>query len=203
MSSNRKRVSTYAKGLAKSVSKSKRNTRYGRTRKSALRAKSRGYTGRKVADERRVSPLARLMGAFFAEKVRFQLIGMSAAVLQGVPVATFDVDLWLDLPVRQYIRAVNIALRVGAKLVRNTVVELADGTLVNFIFEVTGLRNFATELRKAHIVRFHGLDVPVMPLELIRKSKAAIQRPKDAAHIHYIDETLRVLRANWKKRKGK
>ncbi len=128
---------------------------------------------------------------------------MAAAVLQGVPVATFDVDLWVDLPGRQYLRAVNVALKVGATQVRNTVVELADGTLVNFIFEVTGLRSFPAELRRAKMLRFHGLSVPVMPLELIRKSKAAIQRPKDATHIHYIDETLRASKANRKKRKGK
>jgi hypothetical protein len=140
------------------------------------------------------------MGAFRTEKIRFQLIGMSAAVLQGVPVATFDVDLWLDLPVRQYMKAVRIALAHDAKMVRNTVVELADGTLVNFIFEVTGLLDFATELRKAHTLKFQGLRVPVMPLESIRKSKAAIMRPKDSAHIHYIDETLRTQRAS---RRGK
>jgi len=136
-----------------------------------------------------------LWGQFLAEKIRFQLIGMSAAVIQGVPVATFDVDLWLDLPARQYMRAVNLALAQGAKMARNTVVELADGTLVNFIYEVTGLKDFATELRKARKLKFHGLTVPVMPLELIRKSKAAVMRPKDPAHIHYIEETLRLLRA--------
>jgi hypothetical protein len=37
-----------------------------------------------------------------------------------------------------------------------------------------------------------------MPLKLIRKSKTAITRTKDAAHIHYIDETLRMLRAKKK-----
>jgi 5-methylthioribose kinase len=136
------------------------------------------------------------MGSLRAEKIRFQLIGMSAAVLQGVPVATLDVDLWLDLPMRHYMRAVNLALAQGAKLARNTVVELADGTLVNFIFEVTGLRSFATELRRARMLRFHGMAVPVMPLNSIRKSKTAIMRPKDVAHIHYIDETLRALKAN-------
>jgi hypothetical protein len=136
------------------------------------------------------------MGALCAEKIRFQLIGMSAAVLQGVPVATLDVDIWLDLPPRQYMRAMNIALRHGAKLVLNTVAELADGTLVNFIFEVTGLKDFAAELRKARILEFHGLAVPVMPLESIRKSKAAILRPKDTPHIYYIDETLRVSKRN-------
>ncbi len=140
------------------------------------------------------------MGALGAEKVRFQLIGMSAAVLQGVPVATVDVDLWLDLPARQYMRAVNLAVRQGATMIRNTVVELEDGTLVNFIFDVTGLDDFATEFRRARKLKFHGSEVPVMPLESIRKSKSVIMRAKDTAHIHYINETLRASKAN---RRGK
>jgi hypothetical protein len=132
------------------------------------------------------------MGAFSIEKIRFQLIGMSAAILQGVPVATVDVDLWIDLPARQYMRAVNVARSLGAKMVRNTIVELQDGTLVNFIFEVTGLKSFAKEFYEARKLNFHGMTVPVMPLDSIRKSKAATMRPKDEAHIHYIDETLRL-----------
>ena len=132
------------------------------------------------------------MGALRAEKIRFQLIGMSAAVLQGVPVVTHDVDLWIDLPVRQYMRAVNIAVRTGAQMVRNTVVELSNGMLVYFIYEVTGLGGFAVELKKARKMKFHGCDVPVMPLESVRKSKAAVMRDKDPAHIYYIDEILRL-----------
>jgi hypothetical protein len=180
------------KRLAKSISKDKTRAWPGRTRKGALRAKPGSHTGRAMADERSLSPLSRFMGALSAEKIRFQLIGMSAAILQGVPIATFDVDLWIDLPARQYMRAVNVARLLGAKMVRNTIVELQDGTLVNFIFEVTGLENFAMEFRKAKKLKFHGLTIPVMPLESIRKSKAATMRPKDEAHIHYIDETLRL-----------
>jgi len=115
---------------------------------------------------------------------------MSAAVLQGVPVVTHDVALWIDLPARHYMRAVNLALQHGAKMVRNTVVELSDGMLVNFIYEVTGLGSFAVELKKARKMKFHGCEIPVMPLESIRKSKAAVMRDKDPAHIPYIDETL-------------
>jgi hypothetical protein len=92
-------------------------------------------------------------------------------------------------------QAIKIALAQGATMVRNTVVELTDGTLINFIYEVTGLNNFANELKKALMLRFHGMSIPVMPLESIRKSKQAVMRPKDPAHIHYIDETLRTLRA--------
>jgi hypothetical protein len=83
-------------------------------------------------------------------------------------------------------------VRQRAKTVRNTVVELSDGMLVNFIYEVTGLGSFAAELKNAHKMRFHGCEIPVMPLESIRKSKAAVMRDKDPAHIHYIDETLRL-----------
>ena len=91
-------------------------------------------------------------------------------------------------------QAVNVAVRLGAKMVRNTVVELSDGMLVNFIYEVTGLGGFASELRKARRMKFHGCEIPVMPLESIRKSKAAVMRDKDLAHVHYIDQTLRLQR---------
>lgn len=138
------------------------------------------------------------MGALRVAKIQYQLIGMSAALLQGVPVATFDVDLWINLPVRQYMVAAKVAIETGAQMVRNTVFELTDGTLVNFIFEVDGLKSFAVELRKARKLRFHGQTVPVMPLESIRRSKAAVMRPKDSSHIHSIDETLRLLRAKGK-----
>src|SRR5882672_6569987 len=178
------------KGLAKSVRANQRRSRTRRAGEGAVRAKSGGDSGRALADERNVPPIFRLVGALRAEKIRFQLIGMSAAVLQGVPVATLDVDLWIDLPARQYMRLVNLAVRYGATMVRNTVVELSDGMLVNFIYEVTGLGSFASELRKARRLEFHGCEVLVMFLESIRKSKAAVMRDKDLAHIHYIDETL-------------
>jgi len=89
---------------------------------------------------------------------------------------------------------VNLAVRQGAEMVRNTVVELSDGMLVNFIYAVDGVASFATELRKARILKFHGCDIPVMPLQSIRKSKAALMRDKDPVHIHYIDETMRLQR---------
>ena len=132
------------------------------------------------------------MGALRAENIRFQLIGMSAAVLQGVPVVTHDVDLWIDLPVRQYMRPMNVALRLGARMVRNTVVELSDEMLVNFIYEVNGLGSFESQLRKTRKLKFRGCEIPVMPLESIRRSKTAVMRDKDRVHIHYIDETLRL-----------
>jgi hypothetical protein len=128
---------------------------------------------------------------------------MSAAVLQGVPVTTIDIDLWIDLSPRQYMRPVNIALEMGATLVRNTIVELKDGALVNFIYEVTGLKSFGAEIKKAKLLTFHGEKIPVLPLESIQKSKQATMRPKDQAHLLYIAQVLKADQLNKRARTAK
>jgi hypothetical protein len=184
--------------LAKGLRKVEEHARSGRTRKDSVRKVRSGNTGRTLADERAVSPLAKLLGALSAEKIRYQIIGMTAANLQGVPGSTIDVDLWLDLPARQYMKAVNIAVQSGAQVVRNTVVELVDGTLVNFVYEVTGLPAFARVVNKARKMKWNGMEVAVLPLELIKKSKEAIRRPKDLLHIKLIEQRLAVIRKTGK-----
>ena len=86
-------------------------------------------------------------------------------------------------------------------MIRNTVVELPDETLVNVVYEVTGLRSFKSEYRNAKVLDFHGLEVPVLPLESIKRSKTAIGRPKDAAHIQQIDECLKCIAASTTEKK--
>ena len=38
----------------------------------------------------------RFLRALLRRKVRFMVVGLSAAALQGAPVVTQDVDLWFD-----------------------------------------------------------------------------------------------------------
>lgn len=120
---------------------------------------------------------------------------MAAAIAQGVMATTLDVDVWIDLPTRQYMRVINVARRIGATVAANTVVYLEDGTPVNFVYEVTGLGPFASERRHARRARIHGYVVPVLRLERIRRSKQAVGRDKDKLHILLIDEFLRCRRA--------
>ena len=134
------------------------------------------------------------MGALDAEKIRFQVIGMSAANLQGVPGSTVDVNLWIDLSPRNYMRAINLAVRQGAQMVRNTVVELADGTMVNFVYEVTGLPALKRVFLKAGWMEWNGTKVAVLPLELIEKSKRAIGRPKDLLHLELTCQRCEVIK---------
>ncbi len=108
---------------------------------------------------------------------------MSSAILQGVPATTLDTDLWIGLPERQYIRVLNLCQKLGATLIRNTVVALTDGSLVNFLYRVDGLASFQTEWRRAESLSFHGSPVKVVSLERLIKSKEYIGRPKDLAHL--------------------
>src|SRR5688572_26460112 len=96
---------------------------------------------------RKSHPVARLLEALEAEDIQYMLIGMSAAIAQGVMETTLDVDLWVDLPARQYMRVQNLARATGATMAANTVAYLEDGTPINFVFEVDGLGSFARELR--------------------------------------------------------
>ena len=166
-----------------------------RARKDPVRTQPRRHSRRAVATPRILPPLARLIHTLIAEKVRFQVVGMSAAILQGVPATTLDTDLWIDLPPRQYIQILNLARKLGALVRANTVVELTDGSLVNFLYEVHGLASFQAEHRHAKKLRWLGALVAVLPLERIYASKRFVGRAKDLAHLPLLEQTMQVLRA--------
>ena len=123
------------------------------------------------------------------------LIGMSAAIVQGVMETTLDVDVWIDLPARQYMGVQNLARAAGCVVAANTVVYTTDGTPVNFVYEVNGLGTFQQEFKHAVRLPFRGKKIPVLKLERILKSKQFIRRDKDLPHIIHIRELLRCRRA--------
>lgn len=115
---------------------------------------------------------------------------MSAAILQGVPATTLDTDLWINLPPRQYMRILNLCRALGATVRANTVVDLVDGSIVNFIYRVDGLRSFGYEFKRAKRLRWLGATVAVLPLPRIYRSKQTVGRPKDIAHLPLIAQTM-------------
>ncbi len=149
-----------------------------------------------MATQRKLHPVARLLEALEAEKIRYMLIGMSAAIVQGVMETTMDVDIWVDLPSRQYMRVQNIARSLGCSVGANTVVYTADGTPVNFVFgDVAGIGSFNAESGHTNKMIFRGKKIPVLKLERILKSKETLRRDKDLAHIIQIRELLKCRRA--------
>jgi hypothetical protein len=158
--------------------------RPGNDRRGKIHSRPRtgGNSRRKMATQRKSHPVARLLETLEAEEIRFMLIGMSAAIVQGVMGTTLDVDLWLDLPARQYMRVQNL---VYAK----------DGTPVNFVYEVNGLGTFQKEFKHSVPLSFRGKKIPVLKLERILKSKESIRRDQDLPHIIHIRDLLKCRRA--------
>lgn len=115
---------------------------------------------------------------------------MSAAILQGVPATTLDTDIWVEIPARRFVQLTAIVLRLGGTMLAPTVAALADDTLVNFLPRVDGIGDFDAEYKKAKRLRWQRMIVPVLPLESILKSKFAVGRPKDLAHIPLIQQVL-------------
>jgi len=115
---------------------------------------------------------------------------MTAAILQGVSVTTFDTDNRNDLPERQYIRLTNLLVKQNATAMAPTLYVLEDGKLINFLFSVNGLRSFAAEYKNAGTALLAGEKVKVLPLERILKSKKTILRDKDKVHIPLIEKVI-------------
>jgi hypothetical protein len=149
---------------------------------------------KKVGKKPKLPSLARLFLALKENGIRFQIAGMTAALLQGVPSTTLDTDLWIDLPERQYIRVMTICKTLNATLLAKTVVELDDGLLVNFLYRVDGVGSFAQEWKKSNYVRIHGIGVRLLHLKSILRSKIYIRREKDLAHIPILRATIREIR---------
>ncbi len=127
---------------------------------------------------------------------------MSGAILQGVPATTLDTDIWVDLPPRQYMRVINLCLRQGGTMQANTVVDLSDGTTVNFLYEVHGIQSFRYEYQRAVKMNWLGVEVAVLPLARIYTSKKFVGRPKDLAQLPLLEQTMQ-LKSDLKRRARK
>jgi hypothetical protein len=140
-------------------------------------------------------PIVQLFAALQAEGIKFMVAGMSAANLQGVLASTVDVDVWIGLPARQYMRVINLCHKLKATIQSPNKIYLSDDTPVDFIFEVHGLQAFEKEYFCAKWLSFHGKTIPVLPLERICKSKQAVGRDKDKLHILLIRQALKVAKS--------
>jgi hypothetical protein len=147
-----------------------------------------------MASKPGVPALGRFLHALREEKIPFLIAGMTAAVLQGVPVATVDVDFWIGTPQSEHDAVLRICHRLGATILTDHVVELADGTQLNFAYAMGGLKAFALEKRRAHKLRWMGHTVAVLSLEQLQRSKKSVGRPKDKVHLAYIQSALALKR---------
>jgi hypothetical protein len=147
-------------------------------------------------------PIHELLAALGAAKIRFLVVGGTAAVLHGAPIATVDTDIWVDLSVRQYVRILEIGKRLGAAILSGNVLGLRDDHRVDFLYRIDGLSSFATEWKRAEKMVWAGVSVKVLPLARVIRSKEISNRPKDLIQLPALRDYLACKKVARLKRSG-
>lgn len=134
-----------------------------------------------------------LFVALNARGVRYLVIGLGAAVLQGAPVSTQDIDLWFEHPGDDSVRAA--ASDAGGFWVPAFGLQppgLGGEGLerIDTVLTAHGLESFATEYAAALDQHVDGIPVKVLALERVIASKRSLNRPKDIAALPALEATL-------------
>lgn len=135
----------------------------------------------------------RFLRALLRRKVRFMVVGLSAAALQGAPVVTQDVDLWFEDLSDAHIR--DALQEVGAAYISPSNLNppmFAGGGLELFDIALTmhGLGTFAEETRRCVEVSLGRQTLKVLPLDRILASKRAANRAKDRLVIPVLEDAI-------------
>jgi hypothetical protein len=128
--------------------------------------------------------------------VRYLIVGMSAAILQGARGATEDIDLWFarnDDP-----RVAEAAREAGGFFFSGFGMRPpgVGGETLGDRFDITthmhGLGSFDEEYSRSIPAEIDHIPIRLLPLAQIITSKRATARPKDVAQIPALEEALAV-----------
>ena len=128
--------------------------------------------------------------------LRFMVVGLMAASLQGADTTTIDIDLWFESTADPRIgRAATAAgglfssgfglmpARLGGVL----------GDRFDVVLQMSGLGSFDEEYRRARPITVEGVRVHVLPLDRVLASKRAANRAKDLAVIPALEAALAAI----------
>jgi hypothetical protein len=130
-------------------------------------------------------------------RVKFMVVGMSAAVLQGADLGTEDIDLWFqslsDPGLDEAARVAGgiIAWRASPPMITGRGL---DG--IDIVTRCDGLRDFDAEYAGAIDAEAFGVKVKVLPLRRVIASKKAANRLKDRAVLPALKAAVAAIRNN-------
>ena len=126
--------------------------------------------------------------------VRFVVVGLGAAVLQGANTSTQDIDLWFehtsDPRIGEAARAVGGIWVSGSFGMRPPQIGGEIGHRMDVVTHMHGLGSFADEIENMIELEVDGTMLPVLKLERIIASKRAAGRTKDLSVIPALEEAL-------------
>ena len=133
-------------------------------------------------------------------RVKFMVVGMSAAVIQGADLGTDCIDLWFesrsDPGLDEAARAAGgvIAWRANPPMLTGKGLDHID-----LVIRCDGLRAFDVEYAAAIEAEAFGVKVKVLPLRRVISSKKAANRLKDQAVLPALKAALAAIRSAKKK----
>ena len=135
----------------------------------------------------------RLLQTLLRRKVRFMVVGLSAATLQGAPVVTQDVDLWFenlgDLKISRALQACGAAYVPPS--INNPPMLAGEGAeLFDIVIRMDGIGTFAEEIKNCVDIPLGRQKLKVLSLERILASKLAANRSKDKLTIPVLRDAL-------------
>ena len=140
----------------------------------------------------------RLLEALNALGVRYLIVGMGAALIEGAPGTTQALDLWFgQLDGAQLSEAARRAGGLYTSGFGQQPPALGGEGLdrVDIVLTASGLDSFEDEFAGARDYDLDGVHVKVLPLERVITSKRAAQRPKDTAQLPMLEAALAAARA--------
>ena len=130
-------------------------------------------------------------------RVKFMVVGMSAAVIQGADLGTEDIDLWFeslsDPGLDEAARAAGgiIAWRANPPMLTGKGLDHID-----LVIRCDGLRAFDVEYAAAIEAEAFGVKVKVLPLQRVISSKKAANRLKDQAVLPALKAALAAIKSS-------
>lgn len=129
--------------------------------------------------------------------VRFMVVGMAAAALQGATFATVEFDLWLenlsDPNFHEAVQSVG-----GTYLPPIPLPPLLVGKALepfDLVTGMSGLGKFEEEYSRVLWVEVGGVKTPLLPMDRIIASKRAANREKDKLVLPVLEALARTLEA--------
>lgn len=146
---------------------------------------------------------AAFLAALTNADVEFMIVGLSAALLQGAPAVTQDIDLWFkdlqDAGIRKALKAVGgsyvPSVGLNPPLFAGSAVALFD-----VVLHMHGLESFDQELKHAIDVPIGGVAVKVLSIERVIASKEAANRDKDRLVLPVLRDAAAAIREERKRR---
>ncbi len=139
----------------------------------------------------------RFLRALLRRRVRFMVVGLSAAALQGAPVVTQDVDLWFedlnDPRIRDALREVGAAY-VAPSILNPPMFAGGGIELFDIVLTMHGLGAFAEEWSNCVEVSLGRHKLKVLRVDRILISKRAANRAKDRLVLSVLEDSFATCR---------